>query len=316
MYSDSVLVTGGAGFVGSNAARMFTNEFSDVYIVDNLTYAGSMDNIPESEKVTFIEGDIRDRELIDRVYQKVDYVVNFAAESHVDRSISTGDVFVDSNVHGAYNMMDALRDHDIKHFIQISTDEVYGSTQSGSFTEGDKLDPSSPYSASKASADMFVNALWETYGLPITVVRPTNIYGPRQHPEKLIPKFTLRALAGKALPIYGDGSNVRQWLYVDDFCDALLQILREADYKIYNIAGKEEKTNLEVTKQILDLVGESEDLIEFVEDRKGHDYRYSLDDRRVEKELGFSATTDFEDGLKETVNWYLDNRRRYRTNQK
>ncbi|RJS97459.1 dTDP-glucose 4,6-dehydratase [Halococcus sp. IIIV-5B] len=305
MASDTVLVTGGAGFIGSNATRAFIEHFSEVYVLDNLTYAGNRQNLDEiASDITFVKGKIQDRELLHDLYPKVDSVVNFAAETHVDRSISAGDPFVSTNVHGSYVAMDTLRDHDIERFIQISTDEVYGSTRSGTFSEGDKLDPSSPYSASKASADMFVHAFWETYGLPITVVRPTNVYGPRQHPEKLIPKFILRALNGEPLPVYGDGSNVRQWLYVEDFCEALLHILEDADSDVYNVSGTDEKTNLEVTHLITELVDAPEGLIEFVEDRKGHDYRYSLSDDKIQNELGFSASTDFEEGLQSTIEWY------------
>jgi dTDP-glucose 4,6-dehydratase len=313
MTSRSILLTGGAGFIGSNFTHRAVAEFDEVYVLDKLTYAGSRDNLEGiHDQVTFVEGDVADRETILRLYESVEYVVNFAAESHVDRSISGGEEFIESNVLGAYVAMDALRDADVERFVQFSTDEVYGSIEDGTFDESGSLDPSSPYSASKASADMFVNAMWETYGLPITVVRPTNVYGPRQHPEKLIPKFTLRALEGKSLPLYGDGTNVRQWLYVSDLCDALLSILDGGGETIYNVAGPSRHSNLEVAETILDGVDASEDLVEFVDDRKGHDQRYALTDEQLRSELDFDPTVSFEEGMATTVAWYESHADRFR----
>jgi dTDP-glucose 4,6-dehydratase len=313
MRDGSILLSGAAGFIGSNFAHEAVGEFENVYILDKLTYAGSRERLADiRDRITIVEGDIRDRSTVRDLYESVDYVVNFAAESHVDRSISDGQDFVKSNVLGAFVMMDALRDADIDTFVQFSTDEVYGSTDEGAFSETDQLDPSSPYSASKASADMFANAMWETYDLPITVVRPTNVYGPRQHPEKLIPKFTLRSLKGKSLPLYGDGSNVRQWLYVSDLCEVLLSIIRSGDHTTYNLAGPSYKTNLEVAEMIVDNTGQSPDLIEFVEDRKGHDYRYALTDQKLTSALDVQTPTEFEEGLAKTVAWYKDNADQFR----
>lgn len=312
MQSDSVLLTGGAGFIGSNFAHRAVETFDQVYVLDKLTYAGSLDNLKKiRDKVNFVKGDVTDRETIHGLYEEVDYVVNFAAESHVDRSISGGETFIETNTLGAYVAMDALRDADIKRFIQISTDEVYGSIEQGAFAEGDELDPSSPYSASKASTDLFVNAMWETYGLPITVVRPTNVFGPRQHPEKLIPKFTLRAITGKSLPVYGDGQNVRQWLYVEDLCDALIEVLADGRDTVYNVPGTSEESNLDVVDAILSRVDASEDLIEFVEDRKGHDYRYALSGNKIREEFGFEPSVDFQQGMTKTVSWYRENSERF-----
>ncbi|QLD86839.1 dTDP-glucose 4,6-dehydratase [Natronomonas halophila] len=309
MSSQSVLVLGGAGFIGSNFARHAIRTFESVVVFDKLTYAGNTEKLPTaSDALTFVQGDVRDRGALREVYDEVDIVVNFAAESHVDRSIESGREFVTNNVEGCFVAMDLVRETDVDRFVQISTDEVYGSTTEGSFTESDPLDPSSPYSASKASADLFVNALWETYDLPISVVRPTNVYGPRQHVEKLIPKFTLRALRGEELPLYGDGSNVRQWLYVDDLCEALVAVLEDGDSTIYNVGGPDERSNLEVTNAILNHLGASSDLITFVEDRKGHDQRYSLDASRIRDELGFEPTVNFEVGIERTVNWYREHR--------
>jgi dTDP-glucose 4,6-dehydratase len=307
LSTSSVLVTGGAGFLGSNFVHNAVDRFDSVYVLDKLTYAGRKENLSGVEsRVSFVEGDIRDRECLDELYPEVDYVVNFAAHSHVDRSIDDGLEFVRNNVEGAFVAMDALRDHDIETFVQISTDEVYGSTTEGTFSEEDRLDPSSPYSASKASADLFVNALQETYDLPIAVVRPTNAYGPRQNPEKLIPKFILRALNDDPLPLYGDGRNVRQWLYVDDLCDILCGVLERGDHTVYNAGGTERRTNLEVTRAILDALGKPEELIEFVEDRAGHDRRYAVDDDKLESTVGVSATTPFEEGIERTVEWYCE----------
>mgnify|MGYP000318291004 CR=1 FL=1 len=302
---DRILITGGAGFIGSNFTHHILDQFEEIYVLDKLTYAGDLSNLESiRDEISFVQADIRDSEVVSELYTEVNYVVNFAAASHVDRSIESGSPFVKNNVEGAYSLMENLREHDIKRFIQISTDEVYGSYESGEASEDDPLDPSSPYSASKASTDLFVNACWETYDLPITIVRPTNIYGPRQHTEKLIPKFISRAIQEEPLPLYGDGTNVRQWLYVHDFCNALQRILEDGRETVYNIAGPDRKSNLEVTRSILDRLGKPHELIEFVEDRKGHDYRYALSDEKIRKEIDLEPFTPFEEGLVETVEWY------------
>jgi dTDP-glucose 4,6-dehydratase len=303
----SILVLGGAGFIGSNFTRYATKHYNEIVVLDKLTYAGRRENLNGiAEDIEFVEGDIRDRELLNDYYVSADHIINFAAESHVDRSINDGRNFVQSNVEGAFVAMDALRDHDIDRFVQLSTDEVYGSIAEGTSEEGDFLNPSSPYSASKASADMFVNAFWETYDSPISAVRPTNVYGPRQHPEKLIPKFILLANRGDLLPVYGDGSNVRQWLFVEDLCEALIAVLDDDKDDIYNVGGTVRKSNLEVTKAILDEVTADESLIEFVDDRKGHDQRYALDDSKFRDRFDISAETSFSDGLRRTVEWYTE----------
>jgi dTDP-glucose 4,6-dehydratase len=299
-----VLVTGGAGFIGSTLCRHLLSKSYEVTVLDNLTYAGTRKNIETiADDIQFHEGDIRDRELIASLYENADYVVNLAAESHVDRSIDDGSPFLRTNVEGAFTLFDELRNHDIKRFLQISTDEVYGSIEEGMFTEADQLDPSSPYSASKASADLFANAFRRTYHLPITIARCTNVYGPRQHPEKLIPKLILNALQKEPLPIYGDGTNVREWLFVDDAVRAIAAILFQSDAFVYNIGGGEERQNVEVARLILDHLGRSENLIEFVEDRKGHDFRYSLSYQRLQEDIGWEPSTEFENGLSKTIEW-------------
>ncbi|MFB6208221.1 MAG: dTDP-glucose 4,6-dehydratase [Candidatus Nanohaloarchaea archaeon] len=302
-----ILVTGGAGFIGSNFVHYLQDEYDnpEITVLDKLTYAGSKENLePHLEDITFVKGDIADRSTVEEVLPGHDFVVNFAAESHVDRSIDSGDPFVHSNVDGAYTLMDVARQTGIEKFIQISTDEVYGSIEEGKAKEGDPLDPSSPYSASKAAADMFANAMHTTYGFPVVIARPTNNYGPRQHPEKLIPKFITNALNGEELPLYGDGSNVRDWLYVKDTCTALELLLQKGENgDIYNIGGDNFRTNVEVTEKILEATHKAEDLISFVDDRKGHDYRYAVDSSKI-RELGWESQMDFDKGLTETLDFY------------
>lgn len=312
MSGNSVLVTGGAGFIGSTLVRTLIESFQEVIVLEKFTYAGDSRNLDDvNDDIHLVEGDIRDKTDIKSLYEHVDYVINSAAESHVDRSIDSGRPFVRTNVEGTYVAIDALREADIERFVHLSTDEVYGSIEEGAFGEDDPLNPSSPYSASKASADMFINAFWETYDVPITVVRPTNVYGPRQHPEKLIPKFTLRAIQGKPLPLYGDGSNIRQWLFVEDLAAILHEMLFSESNEVFNVAGSAHKTNLEVTQAIIDLVGASRDQIEFIEDRKGHDHRYALSDDKLRQMIDLGDLTSFEDGLERTVNWYQQNVERY-----
>lgn len=304
-----VLVTGGAGFIGSNFVRLLLAESDHrVTTLDSLTYAGSKDNLdgvlndPNHE---FVEGDIRDAAVVAEVLDSVDAVVNFAAESHVDRSVEGSKPFVSTNIEGTRVLLDEALDADIQRFLQISTDEVYGQILEGSFTESDQLNPRNPYAATKASADLLVQSYFTTHDLPVLITRSSNNFGPRQHCEKLIPKFITRAKNGEQLPVYGDGSNVREWIYVEDNCRAILTVLEEGDPgEIYNVGSGIERSNLEVTEAILDAVGADESLIEFVEDRPGHDQRYALDTSKVES-LGWRPKYDFEEGLAETVDFYL-----------
>lgn len=304
-----VLVTGGAGFIGSNFVRYLLNETDDAVVtLDALTYAGRrehLDEVLDHPRHEFVEGDIRNPNLVNDLVSDADAVVNFAAESHVDRSIENTRPFVETNVQGVQVLLDAAKEADIDRFLQISTDEVYGEVLDGKFSEGDPLNPRNPYSATKASADLLVKSFHTTHDLPILVTRTCNNFGPRQNPEKLIPKFIQRAAASKTLPVYGDGSNVREWIYVEDNCRALDCVLREGEIgEIYNIGSHEEMTNLEVTQTILDAVDASADLIEFVEDRAGHDQRYALETEKIES-LGWEPEYSFEEGLGRTVDYYL-----------
>ena len=305
-----ILVTGGAGFIGSNFVRYLLDEHDDsVVTLDALTYAGSMDHLEgvlDHPRHEFVEGDIRDEDLVADLVADVNAVVNFAAESHVDRSIESAKPFVATNVQGTQTLLDGAKNEGVERFLQISTDEVYGQILEGTFSEDDSLNPRNPYSASKAGADHLVRSFETTYDFPALVTRTCNNFGPRQYPEKLIPKFIQRASEGKSLPVYGDGSNIREWIYVEDNCRALDLVLREGDIgEVYNIGSHEEKTNLDVTRAILKAVSASKDLIEFVEDRAGHDQRYALDTEKIEA-LGWEPEYTFEEGLKRTVNHYLD----------
>jgi dTDP-glucose 4,6-dehydratase len=306
-----VLVTGGAGFIGSNFVRhiLGTHEDDEVVTLDALTYAGSranLDGVLEDPRHEFIEGDIRDFDLVADLVEDVDAVVNFAAESHVDRSIQGSGPFVTTNVGGTQTLLDAARDADIERFLQVSTDEVYGQILEGRFSEGDPLDPRNPYAATKAGADLLAGSFHTTHGLAVLITRTCNNFGPRQHPEKLVPKFITNAAAGECLPVYGDGSNVREWIYVEDNCRALDLVLREGNVgEVYNVGTDAEKTNLEVTEAILDGVEASEELIEFVEDRAGHDPRYAMETDKIE-ELGWEPTYSFDEGLQRTIEYYLE----------
>ncbi|MDS0280777.1 dTDP-glucose 4,6-dehydratase [Haloarcula onubensis] len=306
-----ILVTGGAGFIGSNFIHYVLDAYEDCEVVtlDALTYAGSRDNLKgvlDDPRHEFVEGDIRDQELVTNLVADVDAIVNFAAESHVDRSIEGAKPFVSTNVQGTQTLLDAAIDADIERFLQISTDEVYGQVLDGKFGEDDLLNPRNPYSATKAGADHLAQSYYTTHGLPVLITRTCNNFGPRQHPEKLIPKFIRNAAAGEALPVYGDGSNVREWIYVEDNCRALDLVLREGEVgEVYNIGSHAEKTNLEVTEAILDAVGASEDLVEFVDDRAGHDQRYALEVEKI-VELGWEPEYSFEEGLEQTVEYYLN----------
>jgi dTDP-glucose 4,6-dehydratase len=305
-----VLVTGGAGFIGSNFVRLLLGETEhDVVTLDALTYAGSRDNLEgvlDTDAHEFVEGDIRDRELVAELVAGVDAVVNFAAETHVDRSIKGAEPFVSTNVEGTEALLEAAVDAGGVRFVHISTDEVYGEIEHGRFTETDCMNPRNPYAATKAGADHLVQSFQATFDLPVLIARPSNNYGPRQATEKLIPKFIRRARSGKVLPVYGDGSNVREWLYVADNCRAIQIILEEGVVgEIYNIGSGEELTTLEVAGRIIDATGASEELIDFVEDRPGHDQRYALDTMKI-RELGWEPEWSFDEGLAHTVPYYLD----------
>ena len=306
------LVTGGAGFIGSNFIRYIMTKYPDCDVInlDKLTYAGNLNNLRDIEHYAnyqFVKGDIADRALVDRVLDRIDIIVNFAAESHVDRSIGKPDDFIKTDIFGTFVLLESARSHNIEKFIQISTDEVYGSISKGSFTELDPLMPSSPYSASKAGADRLAFSYFVTYNLPVIITRCSNNFGPYQYPEKLIPLFVTNIIENKALPIYGDGQNIRDWIYVWDHCDAIDYILRHGALgEVYNIGGGNEKTNLEITKFMLSRLGKSDDLIKYVPDRLGHDWRYSLDCTKLKK-LGWEPSFKLENALNETIDWYVDN---------
>lgn len=311
----NILVTGGAGFIGSNFIHYMIETYPAYFIVnyDALTYAGNLDNLKEvhhHEHYTFIKGDINNRELLDRVVKEheIDAIVNFAAESHVDRSITEPDVFIKSNILGTQTLLDIARENGIKKYVQISTDEVYGSLgETGYFTEETPLAPNSPYAASKAGADMLVSAYYKTYGLNVNITRCSNNYGRYQFPEKLIPLMITNAMEGERLPVYGDGENVRDWLHVRDHCTAVnLVIHKGMAGEVYNIGGHNEKTNNEIVQLIVEKLGVSKELIVFVEDRLGHDRRYAVDSTKVERELGWEPTYTFEKGIDETIRWYVE----------
>ncbi|NPA62995.1 MAG: dTDP-glucose 4,6-dehydratase [Methanococci archaeon] len=307
-----VLVTGGAGFIGSNFIRYILDKHKDWEVVnlDKLGYGSNLDNLKgiDESRYKFINGDITDFELISKLIKEVDAVINMAAETHVDRSISDPYSFIKSNIIGVYTILEAIRRYNPEvNFVHISTDEVYGDIEEESFTENDRLMPSSPYSASKAGGDMLVLGWSRTYNLDAKITRCTNNYGPYQFPEKLIPKTIIRATMDLKVPIYGKGENVRDWLYVLDHCSGIELVLEKGEKReIYNIASNQEKKNIEVVKMILKIMNKPEDLIEFVEDRPGHDVRYSLDASKI-KELGWKPKYSFENGLRETVEWYLNN---------
>jgi dTDP-glucose 4,6-dehydratase len=307
-----VLVTGGLGFIGSNFVRYFLEKYPEHSLVniDFITYAGNPDilkNLGFPDRYTFIKGNICDRETAAAAMKDCDVVYNFAAETHVDRSITHAEDFVKTDVIGTSVLLDLARKYDIEKFIQISTDEVYGSTEKGSFREDSLLDPSSPYSASKASADLLVRAYGRTYGLPAIITRSSNNFGPYQYPEKLIPRFITNALMGKTLPVYGDGRNVRDWIYVLDNCAAIDLVSTNGKVgEIYNIASSDEKQNIEITRGILEYLGKPESCIRYVADRPGHDRRYSLDTGKLQK-LGWKPAYRFETALRKTVQWYRDN---------
>lgn len=309
-----ILITGGAGFIGSNFVKYMIDKYPDYEIVnlDALTYCGNLENLKSIEfkdNYSFIKGDIRDKDLVSDIVKDCDYVINFAAESHVDRSIEDPEIFIKSNVLGTQVLLNASKKANIKKYLQISTDEVYGSLGSeGYFTEKTPLQPNSPYSASKASADLIVRAYHNTFGMPVNITRCSNNYGPYQFPEKLIPLMISNALEDKPLPVYGDGKNIRDWLHVYDHCSAIDLVLHEGKIgEVYNIGGNNEKQNIDIVKLILEDLGKDESLIKFVDDRLGHDRRYAIDSTKIQKELGWMPKYTFEVGIKETIQWYLDN---------
>jgi len=309
-----LLVTGGAGFIGSNFIHYMRREHPDYEIinVDLLTYAGNLDNLEGIEGTPgyrFVRADIADRAAMEPIFREgVDVVVNFAAESHVDRSIAQPDVFVRTNVLGTQTLLELARQYKVQKYVQISTDEVYGTLgPEGLFTEETPLKPNSPYSASKAGADLLVRAYHETYGLPVNITRCSNNYGPYQFPEKLIPLMIRQALNDQPLPVYGDGLNIRDWLYVEDHCSAIDLVIHKGRIgEIYNIGGRNERTNLQVVRTILQVLGKPESLITFVEDRPGHDRRYAIDAEKIRRELGWRPKHDYESGIRATIQWYLE----------
>ncbi len=315
MNGKTVLVTGGAGFIGSNFIHYMFKKYPDVKIInlDLLTYAGNPENLKDvagKPNYTFVKGDIADSRVVNETVAGVDCIVNFAAESHVDRSIEDPSVFIRTNVMGTQVLLDAAKKHGAERYLQISTDEVYGSLgPAGYFTEGTPLAPNSPYSASKAGADLLVLAYYHTYGLPVLITRCSNNYGPYQFPEKLIPFFIKRLLNNQTVPVYGDGLNVRDWLHVEDHCSAIDLVLQKGRIgEVYNIGGNNEKTNIEITRLILAELNRPESLIEYVKDRLGHDRRYAIGSSKIKRELGWSPQITFEEGIKQTIAWYLVNR--------
>lgn len=305
-----ILITGGAGFIGSNFVHYMLQEHTEceITVLDKLTYAGRLENLQDViGEVEFIRGDICNREDVERAIKGCSVIFNFAAETHVDRSIIEAGIFLETDIIGTHVLLEAARRHDIEKFVQISTDEVYGSIDKGSFKENDPLDPSSPYSASKAGADLLINAYYKTYGLPIIITRSSNNFGPYQYPEKLIPVLILKALQNKPLPVYGDGSNVRDWIYVLDNCQAIDSIFHKGKIgEIYNVGSGNEKMNIEVANFILEELNKPKSLIEFVKDRPGHDLRYSLDTTKIAN-LGWEPCYEFESALRGTIKWYVAN---------
>ncbi len=304
-----VLITGGAGFIGSHFTEYLIQKYPDyqVRVLDALTYAGRRENLAAVEgnsRFAFIHGDVRDKQGVEQAMQGVNYVVHFAAETHVDRSILEPDAFITTDVYGTFVMLETARRVGVERFVHVSTDEVYGSAERGEFTELSPLQPSSPYAASKAGADLLAQAYYRTYGVPVLIVRPSNTFGSRQYPEKLIPFFTVRALHDEPLPLYGDGQQRRDWLYVGDHVRAIDTVLHQGNIgEAYNIAGGNERTNIEVSRLILNTLGKPESLIQFVQDRPGHDRRYALDDSKL-RALGWKPEAEFETALHETVLWY------------
>ncbi|MDD5131519.1 MAG: dTDP-glucose 4,6-dehydratase [bacterium] len=308
-----ILVTGGAGFIGSNFIRQILKKYPDYEIInlDKLTYAGNLENLADLEKnkrYEFVKGDIADPKIVAKCVKEAQIVVNFAAETHVDRSIANAGDFVKTNVFGTYTLLEAAKKSNISKYIQISTDEVYGSIEKGAFKEADELKPSSPYSATKASADLLSMSYYITYQLPVIITRSSNNFGPYQFPEKVMPLFITNVLEEKPVPLYGDGKNVRDWVYVLDNCEAIDQVMHKGKTgEIYNIGGGNELANIELTKKILELLGKGDDFIKPVNDRLGHDRRYALDCFKLRSEMGWKPQHDFNQALQDTITWYKAN---------
>ena len=309
-----ILITGGAGFIGSCFVRYMLNKHQDYKIInlDALTYAGNIENlsdVKDNPNYSFVKGNICDKNLIVELTKDVDAIINFAAETHVNKTISNPNIFIETNVVGTLNLLEAAKNNKVERYLQVSTDEVYGSLgKDGYFTERTPISPNSPYSASKASADMLVRAYNKTYNVPTLITRCSNNYGPYQYPEKLIPFFISKLLKGEKIPLYGDGQNVRDWLYVYDHASAIDTVLHKGKTgEVYNVGGHNEKTNIEITKLILENMGKDESMIEYVKDRPGHDRRYAIDNSKITNELGWKPSKTFEEGIKDTINWYLEN---------
>ena len=313
--SKKIIVTGGAGFVGSNFIAHIMDKYQEYEVInlDKLTYCGNLENlrgVENNPRYTFVEGDIADPKIVDAIAERgIDAIVNFAAETHVDRSIVDPNAFLHTNIHGTFTLLEAVKKYGIKKFVQISTDEVYGSIEKGSFRETDPLNPSSPYSAAKAGADLLIFSYFKTFNLPVSITRSSNNFGPFQYPEKLIPLFITNILENKKIPLYGDGMNVRDWVYVKDHCEAIDMVLHNGENgQIYNIGSNHEKSNLEITHTILKELGASTSDIQYVKDRPGHDRRYSLNCEKIKNELGWQSKYDFDKALTLTIQWYKDNK--------
>ncbi len=308
----TLMVTGAAGFIGANFVHYALNKYPglDVLVYDKLTYAGNMENLKDvRDRIKFVKGDICDARMVNEAFEQfgIDEVINFAAETHVDRSISNASDFLESNVKGVYTLLEAARKYDVRRFLHISTDEVYGSIPNGSFYETSNINPSNPYSAAKAGGDLLARSYFNTYKLPVLITRSSNNFGPYQYPEKLIPLMILKAMKGEPLPVYGTGMNVRDWIYVEDNCSGIDTVFRKGNLgEAYNIGGGNEKPNIEVVRMILEQLGKPESLITYVTDRMGHDLRYSLNSDKT-RALGWKPAYTFEAAMKKTVDWYVDN---------
>ena len=311
---EKLLVTGGCGFIGSHFIKFAFEKWPEIKIVnlDALTYAGNKENLREVEEnkdlnYKFVYGNICDEKIVRKALSEMDGIVHFAAETHVDRSILDSDVFVQTDVLGTYTLLKAVKESGVKRFLHVSTDEVYGSIEKGSFKETDTLNPKNPYSATKTAADRIAYSFFATYNVPVVIARPCNNFGPNQFPEKLIPLFSINVLHNKKVPLYGTGKNIREWIFVKDNCDALSFLLEKGvEGEVYNVGSGMEKTNLEITKKVLEVLGKDDSLIEFVKDRIGHDLRYSLDTTKLRK-LGWKSKTNFDSAMKQTVEWYKEN---------
>ena len=315
MADTSLLITGGCGFIGSNFVRHMLAKYPyNVINLDKLTYAGNPENLQDVEKdnrYTFIKGDIAEKSDLEKVFElPIELVVNFAAESHVDRSIIDPDTFIKTNINGTFQLLEMAKKKGVKKYVQISTDEVYGSLgKEGKFREDTSLAPNSPYSASKTSADVLAMSYYKTYNMPVVITRCSNNYGPYQFPEKLIPLIITNALNDIELPVYGDGLNIRDWIHVQDHCEAIDTVLHKGkEGNVYNIGGDNERTNMEIVRLILKILGKPETLIKYVKDRPGHDRRYAIDGAKIQRELGFKPGIDFAEGMEDTVRWYRENK--------